>query len=195
MKMSLFGFLAPVLFSMVLSQQVAAKTEAETFKLRAWFGVTKCITTKEDDGYHISCSAAGPGSDASEIEIGDCETSDDYGTSCSGQWRAEQSIDGINFHGTILVSKRIDKAGKISYSVMSDSISNADIQSLNSHFLALAGSTVTDTSILPGPYIEKQVDGARLSYIPIILVASPASRMPMNMVQMAKTVVMKKVRK
>lgn len=165
---------------MALGFMAKAQAANETFNLTTWFGVSKCTKVANPRGGEpkTDCKLASEAKPVDvAIKIENCKPGPEgAGQSCSGSWSGMQTVEGHSFNGTLLVSKNTDSAGKVSYSVLSQT-DQKDVPNTSSiHLLLLAKQTVTDSSISFGrSLLAKSSTGEDVTYIPILAVGAKGS--------------------
>lgn len=180
-----------IMISFALVNMTAATASAsETFSLYAFFGVTKCTKLfDENDKEKIECKGDGGAGGNVTIELNHCNEIEN-GTSCWGEWLAEQSIDGHSFKGSLSVSKWTGKDGQEKYEIATHTKRVDADESGSVHILNLATNSLSDTSILIGNIVRtKDSTGNEVSLIPAVGVAPQNKKLGAALVSAARHLV------
>lgn len=179
MKMLQRGLILSACGLLALGFVAKAQAANETFNVTTWFGVSKCTKVANPRGEpKTDCKLASEAKPTDvTIKIENCHAGPEGSSqACSGTWTGMQTVEGHSFNGTVMVSKNTDSAGKISYSVLSQTEQKDVADTSSIHLLLLAKQTLTDSSISFGrSLVAKSSTGEDVTYIPILAVGAKGS--------------------
>jgi len=172
--------------ALVFARSPATASATENFNLTAYFGVTVCNTTyDEDDKPQVHCTSDSSASQKVSIALDHCNDSNGA-TICWGEWSTSRTIDGHQFNGSVAVFKRTDLTGIARYTLWSGTRNEGEELGTN-HFLELAKNTVTDLSVLLGSVTKsKDSSGNQITYLPAVAVASTDATLKATASKMAR---------